>query len=129
MFTEKGSGFCMIAKTGNYTCPVSMLLRYIQKVKIHVVAITASLDHLSISYRLKAILGLCPTRDQERLFWKRCQNSDSTRSFLDCIVLDQEMQRQRLMPVFPIDCSSATEDGIQKMRRIVILRMILKPYC
>ena len=119
----------MIGKTGNYTCPVSMLLRYIQKVKIHVVTITTSLDHLSISYRLEAIFGLSPTQDQERLFWKRCQKSDLTRSFLDCIVLDQEVQHQRLLPVFPIDCSSPLEDGIQKIRRIVILKMILKPYC
>ena len=52
---------------------------------------------------MKAILGLCPTHDQERLFWKRCQKLDLTRSFLDCIVLDQEVQHRRLMPVFPID--------------------------
>ena len=99
-----------------------------------VATITTSLDHLSIRnllihIDLRAILGLCSPQDLERLFWKRCQILNSTRSFLDCIVLNQEVQHQRLMPVFPIDCSSATEDGVQKMRRMVILRMILKPYC
>ena len=122
----------LIAKAGNYTCPVSMLLRYIQKAKItysHNNYIFRSLICYKSSIDLKAILGLCPTQDQERLFWKRCQKLDLTPSFLDCIVLDQEVQHRRLMPVFPIDWSSATEDGVQKMQRMAILRMILKHYC
>ena len=111
-----------------------MLLCYIQKAKITYSRNNFILDHLPITnllirIDLKTILGLCPTQDQERLFWKCCQKLDLTRSFLDCIVLDQEVQHQRLMPLFPVDCSNATEDGVQKMRRMVILRMILKPYC
>ena len=119
----------LIAKKGIYTCPVSMLLRYIRKAKITYNRnnyIFRSLNYYKStkSYRLKTILGLCHTQDQERLFWKRCQELDSTRSFLDCIVLDQEVLHQGLMLVSWIDWSSAREDGVQK-----ISRMILKPYC
>ena len=85
-----------------------------------IVTITSSLDHLSITnlpirMDLKAILRLCPAQDQEGLFWKRCQKLDLTRSFLDCSLKSGGATSAANAGVFPIHCSSATEDGVQNM--------------